>query len=102
VLYEELNTVDFSEKKVAYFGPGDQLGYEDNFVDAIGILESKISALGGVTVGYWSIDGYDFQQSTAVKNGKFVGLPLDELNQPDLTLERIKTWVTQLKQEFGL
>ncbi|WAL62158.1 flavodoxin FldA [Thermocoleostomius sinensis] len=102
VLYNELDAVDFSGKQIAYFGAGDQLGYENNFVDAIGILEAKISALGGVTVGYWSIDGYDFCQSKAVKNGKFVGLPLDELNQPDLTQERIKAWVAQLQREFGL
>jgi flavodoxin I len=37
-----------------------------------------------------------------VKNGKFVGLALDEDNQSDLTDERIKAWVTALKKEFAL
>ncbi len=71
-LYDELDNIDFSGKKVAYFGPGDQIGYADNFQDAMGILEEKISELGGTTVGYWSTDGYDFNESKAVKNGKFV------------------------------
>lgn len=41
-------------KKIAYFGCGDQVGYADNFVDAIGILEAKITERGGKTIGYWS------------------------------------------------
>jgi flavodoxin I len=101
-LYEELDEVDFNSKKVAYFGPGDQVGYADNFQDAMGILEAKISSLGGKTVGQWSIEGYDFNESKAVKNGKFVGLALDEDNQSDLTDDRIRSWVAQLKTEFGL
>ncbi len=101
-LYEELDSVDFNGKTVAYFGPGDQIGYADNFQDAMGILEEKISSIGGKTVGHWPIDGYDFTESKAVKNGTFVGLPLDEDNQPDLTDQRIKAWVAQLKLAFGL
>jgi flavodoxin I len=101
-LYDELDEISFSGKKVAYFGPGDQIGYADNFQDAMGILEEKISSLGGQTVGHWPTDGYDFTESKAVKGGKFVGLALDEDNQSDLTDERVKTWVAQLKQEFGI
>lgn len=98
----ELNSIDFSGKKIAYFGEGDQTGYADSFQDAMGMLEEKITELGGETVGYWSIEGYDFSESKAVRDGKFVGLALDEDNQSELTEERIKTWVAQLKQEFGI
>ena len=101
-LYDELDNVDFSGKKVAYFGPGDQVGYAENFQDAMGMLEEKISEQGATTVGHWSTEGYDFEESKAVKNGKFVGLALDEDNQSELTEERVKTWVSQLKSEFGL
>jgi flavodoxin I len=99
---DELQLIDFQGKKVAYFGLGDQLGYENNFIDAIGILEAKISTQGGVTVGYWSTNGYDFKQSKALRDGKFVGLALDEHHQSDLSASRIKAWVAQLKQEFNL
>jgi flavodoxin I len=99
---DELDGMDFGGKKVAYFGPGDQIGYADNFQDAMGLLEEKISSRGATTVGHWSIDGYDFNESKAVKNGKFVGLALDEDNQSDLTDERVKTWVAQVKGEFGI
>jgi len=101
-LYDELDNVDFSSKKVAYFGAGDQVGYADNFQDAMGILEEKISGLGGTTVGYWSTEGYEFNESKAVRDGKFVGLAIDEDNQSDLTDERISAWVAQLKQAFGV
>lgn len=101
-IYEELDAIDFTGKKVAYFGAGDQIGYADNFQDAMGILEEKIASLGGTTVGYWPTDGYEHNESKAVKNGRFVGLAIDEDNQSDLTDTRVKTWVAQLKQEFGV
>ncbi|MDA0672923.1 MAG: flavodoxin FldA [Cyanobacteria bacterium] len=101
-IYDDLDEVDFTGKKVAYFGAGDQVGYADNFQDAMGILEEKISSLGGKTVGYWSTQGYDFNESRAVRNDQFVGLAIDEDNQSDLTDSRVATWVAQLKMEFGL
>ena len=100
--FEELDNIDFSGKKVAYFGTGDQMGYAENFQDAMGILEEKISSLGGKTVGYWSTDGYEHEASKADKGGKFVGLALDDDNQSELTEPRIKEWVDQLKTEFGI
>jgi flavodoxin I len=100
IFFPELDTIDFKGKTIAYFGTGDQLGYSDNFMDAIGILEAKISARGGKTIGYWSTEGYEHTESKADKNGKFVGLAIDEDNQPELTEERIKTWVAQIKREF--
>lgn len=100
--YDELEAIDFSGKKVAYFGCGDQVGYADNFQDAIGILEEMISSLGGKTVGYWPTEGYEFNASKALRGDKFVGLALDEDNQPELTAKRIQAWTQQLKTEFGL
>ena len=101
-MYDELNDIDFTGKQVAYFGEGDQAGYPDSFQDAMGILEDKISRQGGETVGYWSTEGYDFEDSKALRDGKLVGLALDEDNQSDLSEARIKSWTAQLKQEFGL
>jgi flavodoxin I len=101
-LYDELDALDFSGKKVAYFGVGDQIGYADNFQDAMGMLEEKISQLGGTTVGYWPTDGYEFEESKALRDGKFVGLALDEDNQSEMTEERVQAWTSQLKSAFGL
>lgn len=101
-VYDELDDLDFSDKKVAYFGAGDQVGYSDNFQDAMGMLEEKIAGLGGQTVGHWPADGYEFDESKALRDGKFVGLALDEDNQPEMTEERVSKWAAQLKAEFGV
>ncbi|MFN5261319.1 MAG: flavodoxin FldA, partial [Pseudanabaena sp.] len=74
----------------------------DNFVDAIGILEEKITERGGKTIGYWSTEGYEFDESKSVRGDRFVGLPLDETNQSELTEQRLKKWVTLLKSEFAV
>ncbi len=100
--FPELDSIDFSGKTIAYFGVGDQIGYADNFLDAVGILEEKISERGGKTVCPWPTDGYEFSDSRAVRNGQFIGLAIDEDNQDDLTAERINTWVAQVKQAFGV
>lgn len=100
--YDELDTINFNNKKVAYFGASDRVGYADDFQAAMGTLEKKISSLGGKTVSYWSTNGYDFNESKAVRDGRFVGLEIDENNQSELTTSCVKSWVTQLKRKFGL
>ena len=98
----DLEEVDFSGKKVAYFGTGDQFDYPDNFQDAIGILEEKVSEQGGTTVGLWPNEGYDFNESRGIRDGIWLGLAIDEDNQPELTEGRVKSWVTSLKSELGI
>lgn len=44
-------------KKVALFGCGDQFGYSNSFVDAIGIIGERITQLGAETVGWIVPDG---------------------------------------------
>ena len=100
--FSDLDEIDFSGKKIAYFGTGDQNGYGDSFVDAVGILEEKISERGGKTIGYTTTEGYFHTASKAIRDGKFCGLAIDEDNQPHLTKKRINAWIPQLKQEFGL
>ncbi|MEL6321921.1 MAG: flavodoxin FldA [Cyanobacteria bacterium J06626_14] len=99
---DDLDDVDFNGKTVAYFGTGDQIGYADNFQDAMGILEEKISGLGGKTIGLWSADGYDHTESKAIRGDKFCGLALDEDNESDKTEERIQEWCSQIKSEMSL
>jgi len=101
-IFEDLDDVDFSGKTVAYFGTGDQVGYADNFQDAMGILEEKIAELGGKTVGYWPADGYEHNDSKAMRDGKFCGLALDDDNESEKTEERIQTWCSQVKSAFGI
>ena len=96
--FPELDEIDFTGKKVALFGLGDQSNYSDTFLDALGILYNKLIERGADVFGFWPITGYSFDTSLAVQNGKFVGLALDEDNQREKTEERIDQWVKELKE----
>jgi flavodoxin I len=102
--FEEFKTIDFTGKKVAIFGLGDQIGYEEWFCDGIGILGKVVIENGGKLLGYTQKDSsYDFDESLALADDSTLyGLALDEDNQPELTEERLKKWVIQIKNEFQL
>jgi flavodoxin I len=97
----QLEEMDFSGKKFAMFGLGDQWGYADWFVDALGIIGDVLVKQGGERCGLWPLDGYEFEASKGVRDDKFLGLPIDEDNQPELTDERLNAWMPQVLQEFG-
>ena len=101
--FEEFKTIDFTGKTVAIFGLGDQLGYEEWFCDGIGILAEVIIKNGGQVIGFTEKDdSYEFEDSKAlVDDDTLYGLAIDEDNQPELTQERLKKWVEQLKKEFN-
>ncbi len=99
-LQDDLSSLSLSGKKVAFFGTGDQEGYPDTFVDAMGVLKSKLAGSGATFIGSWPTDGYTFEESVSVENGSFVGLALDEDNQSDKTAERIAQWTGSLKSQM--
>jgi flavodoxin I len=87
---------DLAGKRVAFFGLGDQFVYSDTFVDAMGELHDAFVAAGGIPIGSWPLDGYEFDESKAVRGGRFVGLALDADNQAEQTTRRIARWVESL------
>jgi flavodoxin I len=99
-ILEEFDQLDLSRKRVAIFGLGDQIGYPDTFLDAVFFLAEKVRERGATLVGQWSTEGYQFTQSWAVEDGKFLGLALDEENQSALSEPRIHQWVELLMQEL--
>ena len=103
-IWDEIDEVDFSGKKVAIYGLGDQVGYPEWFLDAMGYLHSKVVARGATPCGYWPKAGYEFEASKALTpDGQyFVGLALDEENEFALSETRIKQWCEQILDEFGL
>nr|WP_255771407.1 flavodoxin [Microbulbifer guangxiensis] len=102
--WEDLQEIDFSGKTVALFGLGDQFGYGDYFLDAMGMLHDVIVERGATVVGQWSTEGYEFEASKAELEGqgKFVGLGIDEDQQEELTSDRLNRWCRQVAEEFGL
>lgn len=100
--FEEYEKVDFSGKTLAFFGLGDQEGYEDNFLDAMGTLHDAAVKNGANIVGNgWPTDDYEYFESTAEQDGKFVGLGIDDDNQFDLTDERITKWIDIIKPHLS-
>ena len=95
-----IEDLDMKGKTVAIFGTGDQKGYPENFVDAIGILAELLESQGAKIVGETSTEGYHFECSRGVRDGKFMGLAIDQDNEAKKTNKRVKDWVAQIQEEF--
>jgi flavodoxin I len=95
-----LDQVDFSGKKVALFGLGDQSTYTDSFVDAMGVLYNRLKKKGAKIVGFVPRKGYSFSDSMALVKDQLAGLALDEEFESHLTHQRVSEWVAELKKEF--
>jgi len=101
--FEDFKTINFTNKKVAIYGLGDQIGYPEYFIDGVGILAKEVLKNGGKVVGHWSSTSYRFTESRAtVPNcvNLFYGLAIDEDNESSLTQKRIELWINKVKKEF--
>jgi flavodoxin I len=96
----QLAEADLAGKVVAIFGLGDQKKYPNEFVDAIGLIHDAVAARGARLVGRWPIAGYEFAASQAVDGEHFLGLAIDQINQPALTEERVDAWLAQIRPEL--
>ncbi len=97
---EKLKGTDLNGKTVAIFGCGDCESYSDTFCGGMEEIYSAVTEKGAKVVGEVSTDGYTFDDSAAVHDGKFVGLALDDVNEDDKTDERIDAWVENIKGEL--
>ncbi len=95
-----IEDLDMTGKKVAIYGLADQKGYPENFGDAVGLMTNLLKQRGAEIVGETSTEGYTFESSRAIQNGKFVGLILDQENQARLTQARLDMWIKQVKENF--
>lgn len=98
--YNRFIKLDLSGKTIALFGLGDAFIYPDSFVDAIGILYEALLDKDCKIIGHVAPDDYQFDYSRALVDDMFVGLPLDDDNDPSLTEERIIKWVESLKEHL--
>ncbi len=98
---EKLESVDLSGKQIALYGLGDQEKYDENFVDGLYKLYQPLVDAGAEIIGHWPNEGYSFTTSEALIDGEFVGLPLDQDNQKELTDERIQQWLEQINSQFA-
>ena len=80
-IWDRLDSVNLDGKIIAMYGMGDQLGYGEWFLDALGMLHDKLLPKGASFIGYWPT--------------------LDETNQYDLSDERLQTWCEQILGEMA-
>ena len=88
-----LQDADLKGKTIAFFGCGDCSTYSDTFVGAMGELYNGLKDSGANFIGSVDTGDYTFDGSDAVIDGRFIGLPLDDINEDDKTEERITTWI---------
>lgn len=96
-----LDSMDLHGKKIALFGLGDAYGFASRFVNGLRVLYDKVVERGGEVIGAWPTIGYDFFDTNAVIDGRFVGLVIDQENASDKTVERVSGWVALLKRELN-
>ena len=99
--YPNLDEIDFSGKRVAVLALGDQQHYGDAFCDCVPLLVDKVTERGGTVVGFTEPEGYSYIASRAERDGKLMGLILDEDNQADQTDARLKRWISRLRGAFA-
>ncbi|MDX1677743.1 flavodoxin FldB [Arsukibacterium sp.] len=101
--WDEISEVDLRGKTIAIYGMGDQLGYAEWFIDAVGMLHDAIAPQQPDRIGFWPTAGYQFIASKALTaDGQFFyGLALDDENQYEQTDERLNNWVSQILTEIA-
>lgn len=101
-LWDEVSGLSVTNKIVAIFGLGDQEGYGEWFIDAVGMLHDEIQPQAPIFIGKWPIEGYQFTESKALASDKkhFLGLAIDEDSQYEMSDERIEQWCLQILQEI--
>ncbi len=97
----EIGKTRYEGKTIAIFGLGDHVTYAATFVDHIGLLAGELTKNGAVLTGQVPAEDYEFDESKAVVDGKFLGLPVDEDFEPELTDERVAKWVESIRDAFG-
>ncbi|QUJ70203.1 flavodoxin (plasmid) [Photobacterium sp. GJ3] len=99
-IFERLN---LSGKTVALFGVGDQYGYPEWFLDAMGMIHESLVLRGVQPIGQWKNEGYEFEKSRALTaDGKhFVGLAIDEESQSVMTQSRVAEWCCDILETYA-
>ena len=98
--FPSMRKISLKDRFVALVGLGDHVTYPKNFVDGMGYMAELVTGLGGTLVGKVQTDGYVYEDSTAVEDDLFVGLPLDEDFEPEKTEARVDKWLEMVLPEF--
>lgn len=92
--------MDLAGKKVAIFALGDSASFSSSFAESMKVIYDEIHDKTTI-IGQVADQGYTYDDSAAVVDGMWVGLPIDEDNEYDKTKERLANWVQQLTPQFA-
>lgn len=95
---EDILKVDFENKYVGIIGRGNQGFYAATFVNGMKPVYDALVERKANIVGFTDVNEYNFVKSTAIVDGKFVGLPLDEVFMLQEIKDKLEKW---LKNNFG-
>jgi flavodoxin I len=95
-----LEDLNLKGKQIALYGLGDQVGYPESFLDAVGIMAELLESCGAKIVGLTPTKGFKYEKSKAVRGDNFLGLAIDFENQSSKNKERVNVWIEKLKKEF--
>ena len=114
---DKIKTRDLSGKTVALFGcgdmhaamgdgeisvsGGDSESSPDTFCNALGTIYEELQPTGCRFVGAYEPQDYAVTYSGVCRDGKFVGLAVDELNEDDKTAARTDRWIEAVKRELS-
>ena len=97
---KEIKNANLAGKTVALFGCGDSQSYSDTYCDGMGEIYRELQGTGCNIIGQVPTDGYTYDDSTAVVDGHFVGLALDDVNEGNMTEARIDAWIDSIKDSL--
>ncbi|MEG2120892.1 MAG: flavodoxin [Rikenellaceae bacterium] len=95
-----INGIELNGKTIALFGLGDSSSFSDTFTNGMAELYTVMQEKGANIIGSVSTEGYTFDDSKSVVDGRFVGLALDEDNEDSQTPQRIKDWVAIISPQL--
>ena len=90
---DALKAKDLAGKKVALFGCGDSASYPDSFCDALAEIRDGLEATGCTFVGALDAAEYDGCTSRICRDGKVIGLAVDDGASEAVSDARMEKWI---------
>lgn len=94
---EGLAGLDLTGKKVGLFGCGDSDSYGDTFCGALGQIYDGLANTGCTFVGAFEPTDYNVTDSDVCRDGKFIGLAIDEASDDATNGARMDAWCELVK-----
>ena len=90
---DKLGKEDLSGRRVALFGCGDSASYPDSFCDALAEIRDGLEATGCTFVGALDAAEYDGCASRICRDGKVIGLAVDDGASEAVSDARMEKWI---------